>query len=205
MSAHQPRRRGRPPSGGREAILEATVELLRERGIARVTTREIAERAGVSEASVFYHYTDRAGLLQAAFATALAPLFALAGDGFDGGEPIVVLSRAGTAIETFLDRVVPVMAAAQSDTQLRDAVAAYMREHDLGPHHGVRAIAAYLEDQKRAGNVREDADASAAAMLFISSCFMRVFQREATGDDGQLPSLEQTAAALSALLAPPAR
>src|ERR1700760_3553609 len=72
------KRRGRPPAGGREAILAAALELLRERGIARVTSREVAALAGVSEASVFYHYKDRAGLLRAVFEQGLAPLQALA-------------------------------------------------------------------------------------------------------------------------------
>src|SRR4051812_50101602 len=71
MAEPAPRRRGRPPSGGREAILEATLALLRERGVARLTTRDVAERAGVSEASVYYHYTDKAGLLRAVFEAGL--------------------------------------------------------------------------------------------------------------------------------------
>ena len=67
------------PAGG-EAILAAALTLLRERGIARLTTREVAALAGVSEASVFYHYKDRAGLLQAVFEQGLQPLQALALD-----------------------------------------------------------------------------------------------------------------------------
>ncbi len=68
------KRRGRPPSGGREEILRATHDLLRERGMAKLTTREVAERAGVSEGSVFYHFEDRFGLLKAVFERALGPL-----------------------------------------------------------------------------------------------------------------------------------
>ena len=80
-----PRRRGRPSAGGREAILEAALTLLRERGIARVTSREVAALAGVSEASVFYHYKDRAGLLQAVFEQGLQPLSDLAKRGMLSG------------------------------------------------------------------------------------------------------------------------
>jgi AcrR family transcriptional regulator len=69
-----PKLRGLPPSGGREAILAAALELLRERGIARLTTREIAASAGASEASIFYHYRGRAGLLMAVFEQGLRPL-----------------------------------------------------------------------------------------------------------------------------------
>ena len=62
------RQRGRPTSGGREASLDAGLAILRERGIANLTSREVARRAGVSDASVYYHYEHRAGLLRAVFA-----------------------------------------------------------------------------------------------------------------------------------------
>jgi len=135
------RGRGRPPAGGREAILAAALQVIRERGIARLTAREVAGIAGVSEASVFYHYKDRFGLLQAVFEEGLRPLHELADRGIaPGQDPHEVLSLYGHTLETFLDQALPVVAAAQSDSELRDAMAAYMNEHSLGPHRGVRAI-----------------------------------------------------------------
>src|SRR5919107_162346 len=116
MTDTSPRRRGRPPSGGREAIREATLALLRERGVARLTTRDVAERAGVSEASVYYHYTDKAGLLRAVFEAGLERLQAAAVDG-DGA-----LLGFGQELERFLEQALPVMTAAQSDAELRDAL-----------------------------------------------------------------------------------
>src|SRR5437763_2687873 len=123
------RRRGRPPAGGREAILAAALRLLRERGIARVTSREVATLAGVSEASVFYHYKDRAGLLRAVFEQGLRPLQELADDGgLPGTDLRQALTQFGETLEQFLDQALPVIAAAQSDVQLRDALAGYMTE-----------------------------------------------------------------------------
>src|SRR5882672_9193588 len=109
MPKETKKRRGRPPSGGKEAILTATLELLRERGIARLTTREVAARSGVSEASVFYHYKDRAGLLQAVFVRGLKPLQAETEGDIDGSDQIEVLLRIGEGIERFLDQALPVM------------------------------------------------------------------------------------------------
>src|SRR5438309_11047185 len=113
------KRRGRPPAGGREAILAAALQLLRERGIARVTGREVAALAGVSEASVFYHYKDRAGLLRAVFEQGLRPLRELGEDGgLSGADLGHALTRFGETLERFLDQALPVIAAAQSDVQL---------------------------------------------------------------------------------------
>ncbi|MDX6728761.1 MAG: hypothetical protein QOK49_3566 [Baekduia sp.] len=194
-----PKRRGRPPAGGREAILAATLELLTERGVARLTTREIAERAGVSDASVYYHYTDKAGLLQAVFAAGLAPLRTLGEQGLGDGDD--VLLRLARAIEKFLDLSLPVIMAAQSDTALRTRLAAYMTEEDLGPHRGVQTLSQYLRAEQAAGRVRADVDVEAAASLLVGAAYLRASQRQIMGKgSGRMPSLERTIATLDGLL-----
>jgi AcrR family transcriptional regulator len=63
------RRAGRPPGPpsqqGREAILAAARELLGELGIARVTLREVAERAGVQPPLVNYYFGSKNELFEA--------------------------------------------------------------------------------------------------------------------------------------------
>ena len=66
----QPQRRpGRPQGGqrqqGRSALLRAARELMAEKGLPRVTVREVAERAGVGAALVNYYFGSKAGLLDA--------------------------------------------------------------------------------------------------------------------------------------------
>jgi AcrR family transcriptional regulator len=195
------KRRGRPPAGRREAILAAALELLRERGIARVTSREVAALAGVSEASVFYHYKDRAGLLRAVFAQGLGPLRALA-EGLTDADLHDVLTRYGTTLEEFLDQALPVMAAAQSDVTLRDDMAAYMTEQGLGPHRGVAALGDWLASEQAAGRVRAGVDPHSAAMLFIGACYTRAAQRQMPARVPDLPALEDVVQAMVDLLRP---
>jgi AcrR family transcriptional regulator len=202
-SSEAPKRRGRPSAGGREAILAAALELLRERGIARVTSREVAALAGVSEASVFYHYKDRAGLLQAVFEQGLYPLRELAVSvGQSESDLHDVLTRYGTTLEEFLDQALPVMAAAQSDVALREAMASYMTEEDLGPHRGVAALGDYLASEQAAGRVRPGVDPRAAAMLFVGACYTRAAQRQMPARVADLPALEDVIRATEALLRP---
>ncbi len=63
------RRPGRPAASsavsGRQALLDATLELLGESG-AQLTLREVAERAGVRSTLVHYHFGSRDELLSAA-------------------------------------------------------------------------------------------------------------------------------------------
>jgi AcrR family transcriptional regulator len=202
-SSETPKRRGRPPAGGREAILAAALELLRERGIARVTSREVAALAGVSEASVFYHYKDRAGLLKAVFEHGLRPLQEVASEGALAGVDLhEALTRYGTTLEEFLHQALPVIAAAQSDIALREVMAAYMTEHSLGPHRGVKALGDYLSSEQAAGRVRTGVDPHAAAMLFIGACYTRAAQRHVPARVPELPPLEDVVQAAVDLLRP---
>ena len=198
-----PKRRGRPPAGGREAIIAAALQVIRERGIARLTAREVAGLAGVSEASVFYHYKDRAGLLKAVFAEGVAPLKALAeGDVQAGNDPREVLTVYGRTLDKFLDQVLPVIAAAQSDSELREVLAAYMAENNMGPHRGVAAIGAYIAGEQAAGRARADVDPYALAMMFIGACYTRASQRQLPLPAAELPPLEDIVDATVAALRP---
>ncbi len=49
----------------RPRLLEAAVALWREQGPSALTTRAVAEKAGVTEASVFNNFADKGGLLRA--------------------------------------------------------------------------------------------------------------------------------------------
>jgi len=197
----QPKRRGRPPSGGREAILAATLQLLRERGISNLNSREVAARAGVSDASVYYHFHDRAGLLQAVFEAGMQPLAYLSTLAEDERDPLKVLSGAAHALESFFDDVLPVIFASQSDPELRDAMIAHMRQHDLGPHRGVKAIGGYLRREQRAGRIQADVDVEAIAMLLIDSCLGRAMRKQMLPAEGaKLPSLDKIVATINGLL-----
>lgn len=61
-----------PPDARRAAIVEAALPLLREHG-ERVTSRQIAEAAGIAEGTVFRAFTDKDELIHAALDSALDP------------------------------------------------------------------------------------------------------------------------------------
>jgi AcrR family transcriptional regulator len=198
------KRRGRPPSGGREAILEAALEVLRREGIAKLTSRAVAARAGVSDASVYYHFKDREGLLLAAFAHGLQPLHLLA-DETAGLGPAALLERVFSALEAFYAEVLPIMHAAQSDAEIGAALARHIAVHDLGPHRGVRLVGDALRAHQAAGSIPAAVDADAVALLVLDAAFSRAARRQmlTPGDgDGRLPTPDRLLATLSALLSP---
>jgi AcrR family transcriptional regulator len=197
-------RRGRPPSGGREAILRAALDLLRERGAGRLTTREVARRAGVSEGSVFYHFTDRSGLLTAVIADGLSTLKALQTGEFDDERVAVTLENFTRLVEQFLDTAVTAIVAAQSDAELRTALIGFLTANDMGPHRGIQVLGAYLRGAQAAGTVRRDVDPDALAYLVFASSFVRVGLGQMLGESytGHLPTPDALLATLDILLSP---
>ena len=60
------------PEERRAALIEATIPLLREHGI-NISTRQIADAAGVAEGTIFGVFKDKASLIDAAVARAFEP------------------------------------------------------------------------------------------------------------------------------------
>src|ERR1700760_4866576 len=75
MNAPPPRRQRVPalsPDERRAALIKATIPLLHEHGPA-VTTRQIADAAGVAEGTIFGVFPDKDTLIRAAVAEAFDP------------------------------------------------------------------------------------------------------------------------------------
>jgi len=72
--------RDRQAQRTRELILDALTELLSEQPSDEITTREIAERAGVSQPTVYRHFPDRSALLEG-LADRITGMEAVQGDG----------------------------------------------------------------------------------------------------------------------------
>ncbi|WP_326686538.1 MULTISPECIES: TetR/AcrR family transcriptional regulator [unclassified Streptomyces] len=166
-------RRGRPSTGVREAVLKATEEVLGEAGLA-LSTKEIARRAGVAESSVFYHFGDRLGLLQAVIGLHL-PVFsdatAVLGDRTPSGDPADDLTALVAGLERFYLGILPILGALQSDSQLRDLLAE--RDGEIGPHLALGPVTDWLRTERAAGRMPEAADPRAGALLLIGAAHQR--------------------------------
>lgn len=178
------RSRGRPSTGVREAVIASAQQVLAESGIARLSTKEIATRAGVAESSIFYHFGDRMGLLQAVIQHQLRPFKDLLAD-----TPVTDLRTDLTALletlEDFFRSALPVMAAVQSDAELRAVYQERSRDLDLGPHRAVDGVVAYLSARGVAAE-----DLRAPALLLVGAAHQRALQRQLSPPDAlvELPS-----------------
>ncbi|MGW7055488.1 TetR/AcrR family transcriptional regulator [Streptomyces sp. NPDC054887] len=76
----RPRARQRPDNGltPREELLEAAAELFTTHGYAATTTRAVAERAGMRQATMYHYVTGKEELLAGLLESTVAPSLALA-------------------------------------------------------------------------------------------------------------------------------
>jgi AcrR family transcriptional regulator len=179
--------------------VQAAIELVAKRGWDAVTTRQIADSAGVNQALIHYHFGSKERLLHAAFDRAVRGMFM---------EPVTAMIQAPTLAEGAaglvmalreLDESVPevlfgfeALSRSARDETIRTALAELLAE--------LRGIVAErIEEGQRTGSVRRDLDpvgtATALGALFDGLGFHFLVDRRI--------DVERTAAAVQALLTPP--
>ena len=67
-------RRARPRRDRRQALIDAAIELISEGASADISAAAISRRAGVAHGLLFYYFTDKQGLVEAALADVLGRL-----------------------------------------------------------------------------------------------------------------------------------
>jgi AcrR family transcriptional regulator len=148
----------------RAALFGAAAELIAEEGWGKVTTRAIAERAGVPHGAVGYHFRGREELLREAAIGALAEMLAI---------PVALASQAKSVTELLrgtLDwytsgglrhhtvaLLMEALREADRDEAVREPLAAMLREYRL-------ALAGLIRRDQARGALRSDADPEGLAM-----------------------------------------
>lgn len=171
--------------GTRDRILDAATHVMRTRGFARTTTKQIARAAGYSEATLYKHFQDKTDLFLAVLKERLPTvswmLSPAAGPGSPPDDPPNDLAAQLTAFARgaveFYQASFPISASVFSEPDLLAAHHAAVTSQGAGPHMPVQALARYLRTQQEHGSVRPGADCDAAASLLLGSCFQYAFLR----------------------------
>lgn len=166
----------------RQSILDAAAELIGERGYRATTTRAIAERAGVNEVTLFRHFGNKKGLLEALceqWAAAMAG-FAVAGlpDPEDTRGTLELL--AAMEVRQAKQNGAPAMRLAFEATSEPDVLAVM----GSGPAGNLEGLADYLAARQRAGELRQDLDPRVMAEAFFALTSTFVMSRLLLGGRG---------------------
>jgi AcrR family transcriptional regulator len=188
--------------GTREKIVEAAERVMRERGLARSTTKEIARAAGYSEGTLYKHFESKEDLFLAVLAERLPSFLALVEElparVGRGTVPETLEEVANTAL-AFYAEIVPMAASIFSEPVLLARYREGIHKRGSGPRMVNEALAAYLDAEKPLGRVREDADPEAVAAMVLGACYQRAFFRSflgeevpVEGEDGFVEGIVQT-------------
>jgi AcrR family transcriptional regulator len=172
--------------GTRERIVEAAERVMRERGLARSTTKEIARAAGYSEGTLYKHFESKEDLFLSVLDERLPSFLALVEElpaRVGRGTVRGTLEEAASTALAFYGEIVPMAASIFSEPGLLARHREGVHKRGAGPRMVNEALAAYLDAEKRLGRVREDADPEAAAAMLLGACYQRAFFRSFLGED----------------------
>lgn len=167
----------------RQTILKATERIIQSKGLARVTTKEIAREAGCAEGTLYKHFADKESLFLAAIQENL-PAFAGAIEEAHLGEGDIgtTLRSIALAALSFYEKLLPLSVSLFADTDLLAQHRAWMQDQRAGPQHLCERVAAYIEVEQQRGRINQHLKAIDIAVLLLGPCFQQVFFRYFLGE-----------------------
>lgn len=168
----------------RDKIVAAAERLLKEKGLAAVTTRAIAEAVPCSEGAIYVHFPNRLELLLTVFEQRLremlVPLKTLE-QKVGHATPRTNLLEAITALRRFHKQIVPMLCSMFADEDLLAGFQESLAARQKGPYGAVGRLAAYLAAEQHAGRVDRSVDPEFVAATLMASSFFAAFHRALLG------------------------
>jgi AcrR family transcriptional regulator len=160
----------------RDAILDGALHVMRTRGLARTTTKEIARAAGYSEATLYKLFDDKFDLFLSVLAERL-PTVGVVRDGAANlaGSVAGKLHQIVVEMTGFYQAVLPIGMSIFSDSDLLARHRAAVRMHGTGPESVTDGVRAYLAAEQAAGRIDPAAPIDGAAMALAGACMHQAF------------------------------
>lgn len=166
----------------RQRILDGAARVMREQGLARTTTKEIAKAAGCSEALLYKHFADKQELFVQVLSERMPSLGidpSRAGHGTVGGNLRSMVSR----LLAFYYETFPIAASIFSSPDLLKAHRDRMSEMGAGPHLVSLQVRAYLEAEQELGRIDVGFDTATAALMLTGAAFHEAFILVYSGEE----------------------
>lgn len=162
----------------RQLILDGAKKVVREKGLAGATTREIARAVGLADGTLYVHFADRVELFLALLRQSLPPMTEplreleyLAGRGtVRGNLKTVVRGALG-----FMQEIVPLAASLFAEPELLRAHQEELQRRNEGPHISMAAVENYIRAEQRLGRVDKRVNPKIVYVLLFGACLHRVF------------------------------
>jgi AcrR family transcriptional regulator len=160
----------------RQRLLDAAERVIRTKGLAAASTREIAREAGCADGTLYNHFSDRADLFVTIFLEKLLPDYwdALSKLPYRIGEGTVQahLEELAQIALAFYYKAAPMRAALFAEPELleqyREALKSQAQSRKQ--EHPANLLAAYLRAEQRLGRVAAQVNPAIAAEALFGTC-----------------------------------
>lgn len=167
----------------RQHILDTAERVLQERGLARVTTRDITRAAGLADGTLYVHFPHKEDLFLAIIQRHL-PAFVPAVQPEQAGTQSLraSLEAIGQAAVRYYAELIPLAASLFADPSLLQRHQVWMATHN-GPERIYERVAAYILAEQSIGRIFQSCNARDVAAALLGPCFQYVFMRHFLGTD----------------------
>jgi AcrR family transcriptional regulator len=164
--------------GTRDTILDAAADIMRTRGMANATTKEIAKAAGFSEATLYKHFRDKEEIFVDVLKErlpAVMPLVDRLAENAGQGSLRDALVEIGRGAIAFYFESFPIAASVFSERRLLAQHRSVLASRGAGPQRAGEALTRYLRTEQEHGRVSPTAHPQAAAAMLLGACLQYAF------------------------------
>jgi AcrR family transcriptional regulator len=173
----------------RRRIIEAADALIRERGLAGATTREIAKAAGCAEGSIYVHFEDKIDLIVAVVVEREPFFAALLELPEKAGEASLEESLVPWVEELLklLQDNQPIFLALMGDRAIFERFKARLLERQTGLPAVLQAASDYVRAEQALGRIEGRVRPEVVASILVGACRDQVFARVFAVQDSPPP------------------
>ncbi|MFF1946105.1 TetR/AcrR family transcriptional regulator [Rhodococcus qingshengii] len=172
----------------RDRILDAAANTMRDRGLARATTKEIAAVAGYSEAMIYKLFDDKVDLFLSVLRERVPTVDILTHTDRTPGDASTFEDRLVATIEqitAFYRQTFAIGASLFSDAELLERHRTAVMAQGAGPALLPAAVAQFLQLEQRNGTIAAGAPINGAASSIAGACYLRAFLEQFYGPEHQ--------------------
>jgi len=170
----------------RERVLRAARAVFERNGTRGTTTREVAEQAGVNEATLFRHFGNKTALLEAMREWALdQTAFVAALEGLGGDVATDLIKICNALYERMLRNQALIRISLAEEETDPDQIPSCLR----GPNQVMQRLVPYLKNQIEAGVIRGNPQQLAAMIMGMMFALAMKSDRLDWGEEGRPEAL----------------
>jgi AcrR family transcriptional regulator len=181
----------------KQHIIDATERIIQLKGLARVTTKEIAREADCAEGTLYKYFEHKEDVFLTLIQRHL-PTFieTLSENLVDKGTVRENLASIMLAAIRYYRQVLPLAASFFADMDLLVRHREMLQKLNAGPHRIYERVALYIENEQKLGRITDQVDAMSIVTLLLGGCFQHIFFQQFLGEDSFSLTDEQLVANL---------